>query len=151
MGCQQSTPAKDGKQPGGVDKAALLESSTEQQKSSPDRKGSVVHKSPEFESVDTGTPFDPAKIGTLTRHGIAPARLANATSKAKINQDRGMVCWPFNGTHDQALLCVFDGHGMQGERISEWCVQQIPQRLEGDRQLLNSSPAECLSKHVRAR
>ena len=29
-----------------------------------------------------------------------------------------MCCFPFNGTHNQALLCVFDGHGQAGERVS---------------------------------
>ena len=71
-------------------------------------------------------------------------------SKAKINQDRGIVCWPFNGTHNQALFCVFDGHGGNGERVSEWCVQQIPQRLEADRDALFSETEKCLSRNVRA-
>ena len=114
------------------------------------RRGSVAHRAPEFSTMELGLPFDPQLIGTLTRHGIAPApRVAAGGAKAKINQDRGMVCWPFNGTHNQALLCVFDGHGMQGERISEWCVQQLPSRLEQDRNLLLSDPADCISKTVR--
>ena len=29
-----------------------------------------------------------------------------------------MVCWPFNGSYNQALLCVFDGHGSKGEQAS---------------------------------
>jgi len=151
MGCNNSKP-DDAAATGGVDKSKLLESTTN--KATPTSTGddggrrSMVHKAPELGSGGGDMPYDPAIIGCLSRHGIAPARLANATSKAKINQDRGMVCWPFNGTHDQALLAVFDGHGMQGERISEWCVHQIPQRLEADRLLLNSDPASCISKAV---
>ena len=87
-------------------------------------------------------------IGTVTRHGIAPARGAGG-SKAKINQDRGVVCWPFNGSHNQALLCVFDGHGMQGERVSDYCAMEIPKRLEADRGLLATDPNKCLAKNVR--
>ena len=92
--------------------------------------------------------FDPKKIGVLTRHGIAPARTGGGGSKAKINQDRGLVCWPFNGSHNQALLCVFDGHGVQGERISEWCATEIGVRLENDRELLASDPKKSLIKTV---
>ena len=111
---------------------------------------SIVHKSQELEGEFTeDAPFDDAMIGTVTRHGIAPARGAGG-SKAKINQDRGVVCWPFNGSHNQALLCVFDGHGMQGERISDFCAMEVPKRLEGDRDLLASDPNKCLSKNVRA-
>ena len=94
------------------------------------------------------TPFDDTVIGLLTRHGIAPARGALG-SKAKINQDRGVVCWPFNGSHNQALLCVFDGHGLSGERIAEYCAHEIPMRLEADRAALSIDPVKCLINNVR--
>ena len=153
MGCNNSKPPAADSATGGVDSSALLESTTKEATPDEDpgeRRRSVVHKAPEISSDQMETPYDPKQVGCLSRHGIAPARLANATSKAKINQDRGMVCWPFNGTHDQALLCVFDGHGMQGERISEWCVQQLPGRLEADRVTLNTDPAATITKTVRA-
>ena len=113
------------------------------------RRPSIMHMAAEITSAVGETPYDKALIGTLTRHGIAPGR-AGTMSKAKINQDRGIVCWPFNGTHNQALFCVFDGHGGNGERVSEWCVQQIPQRLEADRDALFSETEKCLSRNVRA-
>ena len=40
-------------------------------------------------------PFDRSRIGTHTRHGLMPGPRGH--SAAKINQDRGVVCWPFNG------------------------------------------------------
>ena len=76
----------------------------------------------------SSTPFDRARIGTHTRHGIMPG--PRGFSSAKINQDRGVVCWPFNGSYNQALLCVFDGHGSKGERASEFCMKTIPELLE---------------------
>jgi len=126
------------------------------------RRGSVVHKAAEFDEgrgvrgrlgsksdPSVHLPYDPKKIGVVTRHGIAPAaRGSGHTSKAKINQDRGIVCWPFNGTHDQALFCVFDGHGFGGERISEWCTSQITQRLEADRVTLKKDQKGTISKAV---
>ena len=76
----------------------------------------------------SSTPFDRARIGTHTRHGLMPG--PRGFSAAKINQDRGVVCWPFNGSYNQALLCVFDGHGSKGERASEFCMTTIPELLE---------------------
>ena len=98
--------------------------------------------------TNESTPFDDVKLGILTRHGIAPARGPTSMSKAKINQDRGVICWPFNGSHDQALLAVFDGHGLQGERISEWCAGNITVRLEAASALLAQDPDKCISKTV---
>ena len=117
------------------------------------RRGSVIHKAPEFDSNNVQhvmTDFDPKKIGVLTRHGIAPARTGGGGSKAKINQDRGLVCWPFNGSHNQALLAVFDGHGVQGERVSEWCASEIGPRLERARDKLASNPKQTLIDTVGA-
>jgi hypothetical protein len=117
------------------------------------RRRSVAHQSPEIDGGSRkGTTFSTKQIGTLTRHGIAPTRGASGvTSKAKINQDRGLVCWPFNGSYDQALLCIFDGHGMQGERISQWCMDQIPGRLEESEARLANDTVGCLHDSVRRR
>ena len=112
------------------------------------RRSSVIHRAQEMEEEASETPFDDTVIGLLTRHGIAPARGALG-SKAKINQARGVVCWPFNGSHNQALLCVFDGHGLSGERIAEYCAHEIPMRLEADRAALSIDPVKCLINNVR--
>ena len=92
------------------------------------------------------SPFDLARIGTHTRHGIMPG--PRGFSAAKINQDRGVVCWPFNGSYDQALLCIFDGHGSKGERVSEFCMKTVPELLEAEPVELQADPAGCLTKNV---
>ena len=94
----------------------------------------------------SSTPFDRAKIGTHTRHGLMPG--PRGFSAAKINQDRGVVCWPFNGSYNQALFCVFDGHGAKGERASEFCMTTIPELLEAESQQLKADPPAALSKAV---
>ena len=94
----------------------------------------------------SSAPFDRHQIGTHTRHGIMPGPRGN--SAAKINQDRGVVCWPFNGSYNQALLCIFDGHGSKGEKASEFCMQTIPELLEAEAEELRSDPEACLSKSV---
>ena len=94
----------------------------------------------------SSTPFDRARIGTHTRHGLMPG--ARGFSAAKINQDRGVVCWPFNGSYNQALLCVFDGHGSKGERASEFCMKSVPELLEADSAALKADPPAALSRAV---
>ena len=86
------------------------------------------------------------RIGTHTRHGLMPGQRGFTT--AKINQDRGVVCWPFNGSFNQALLCVFDGHGSKGEKASEFCMHHIPAFLENDegRLSLRRDPIEALRR-----
>lgn len=85
-------------------------------------------------------------IGTHTRHGIMPG--PRGYSAAKINQDRGVVLWPYNGSYNEALLAVFDGHGAKGELIAEFCVSQLPGRFEHDQQLLRDDPETVLTNVV---
>lgn len=79
---------------------------------------------------NSSTPFEKAQIGIHTRIGVMPGPRGNAN--AKINQDRGALCWPFHGTLNEALLCVFDGHGPKGEKASEFCMVTLPEMLEAD-------------------
>eukprot|EP00316_Scyphosphaera_apsteinii_P008375 CAMPEP_0119310726 /NCGR_PEP_ID=MMETSP1333-20130426/19888_1 /TAXON_ID=418940 /ORGANISM="Scyphosphaera apsteinii, Strain RCC1455" /LENGTH=454 /DNA_ID=CAMNT_0007314961 /DNA_START=94 /DNA_END=1458 /DNA_ORIENTATION=+ len=85
-------------------------------------------------------------IGTSTRHGVMPG--PRGFVAAKINQDRGVVVWPFNGSYNEALLCVFDGHGAKGEIVAEHCVQSIPERLQRDPEKLRTQPEAVLSQVV---
>ena len=55
-------------------------------------------------------PFPPEVVGTYSCHGVEPGARAGQTA-AKINQDRGCVCYPFGPKGDMALFCVYDGHG----------------------------------------
>ncbi|KAJ1393681.1 phosphatase 2C-like domain-containing protein, partial [Ochromonadaceae sp. CCMP2298] len=61
----------------------------------------------------------------------------------KINQDRGCVVYPYNGKKDEALFIVLDGHGDQGDLISEFVMRQIVISLEKDPQL-NEDPVSAL-------
>ena len=94
----------------------------------------------------SSAPFDRARIGTHTRHGITPG--PRGFSAAKINQDRGVVCWPFNGSYNQALLCIFDGHGSKGEKASEFCMKSMPEMLEANHEALKADPAACLHTQI---
>jgi len=94
----------------------------------------------------SSAPFDKAHIGTKTRHGVMPG--PRGIANAKINQDRGVVCWPFAGSLNEALLCVFDGHGPKGEKASEFCMTHLPEMLENDHAALVADPVACLTKNI---
>jgi len=111
---------------------------------------SISYQAKEVERGSTGrrssAPFDKAHIGTKTRHGVMPG--PRGTANAKINQDRGVVCWPFHGSLNEALLCVFDGHGSKGELASEFCMKKLPELLEADHDALVADPVACLTKNI---
>ena len=91
-------------------------------------------------------PIDRSLLGTHTRHGIMPG--PRGYVGAKINQDRGVVYWPYNNSFNEALLCVFDGHGSRGEKVAEICMEQLPLRLEADHAKLRDDPGGVLTSTV---
>jgi len=60
-----------------------------------------------------------------------------------INQDRGMVTFPFAGDEERLLLCVFDGHGKAGHRVSEVVAWQFVQHMEkgAPKEAMKDAPA----------
>lgn len=73
-------------------------------------------------------PFSGDVLGTYSHHGIEPVSNVEASEDAvhdKINQDRGCVVYPFNGSGDESLLMVLDGHGEQGDRVSEFTMRNV--------------------------
>lgn len=118
-------------------------------------RGSVYYQSRELQSgrgsssqsVRKSAVFDTMSIGTCTRHGIAPLP-GGRGAKAKINQDRGVVCWPFNHKTSEALLCIFDGHGRSGEMVSEYCMNTIPKVLEEDPKSMYADTAAYMAKQI---
>jgi len=76
-------------------------------------------------------PFPLDAVGTYSCHGVEPGMRAGETS-AKINQDRGCVCYPFGEQPDynQALFCVYDGHGALGDKVSHYVMNKVQEELE---------------------
>ena len=75
-------------------------------------------------------PFALETVGTYSCHGVEPGMRQGETS-AKINQDRGCVCYPFGPEGCQktmALFCVFDGHGASSGRKHAACDARQPTR-----------------------
>ena len=91
--------------------------------------------------------FTDDKVGAFSAHGIEPHPyiVREDTSlpfpsnvepqivtliTQKINQDRGIVVRNFSNNHQTALFGVFDGHGKRGERVAEYVMHEIPNRLQ---------------------
>lgn len=128
MGCASSTPEalQDKDEVPSPEGVNMREIDVDEVKA---KRLSVSYQSQEVDGpADSGGVLDRSIIGTHTKHGMMPAMRGGGA--AKINQDRGVICFPFHGSFDEALLCVFDGHGPKGEKASEFCMKTLPQLLE---------------------
>lgn len=52
--------------------------------------------------------------------------MRHGETSAKINQDRGAVCYPFADSDEIAMFSVFDGHGVCGDKVL--CTTAAPSR-----------------------
>ena len=59
-----------------------------------------------------------------------------------------MLSYPLAGDRQQMLLAVYDGHGSQGELVSEFISFEMVEALESDAKLLSEDPAAALRKAV---
>jgi len=85
-------------------------------------------------------------LGNATRHGVSPG--PRGTTFAKVNQDRGVAHWPFNSSSNEALFCVFDGHGVGGEKVAEQCMRSLPYGLLQEGLRLRADPAATIVRAV---
>lgn len=66
-------------------------------------------------------PFSPLNLIRL----LHPLVYNTSGVLEKINQDRGCVVYPYNNKRNQALFMVLDGHGEQGDKVSEFVMRQV--------------------------
>ena len=81
------------------------------------------------------------KIGSFSAHGRPGA---NGTAFAKINQDRGLVTYPFNDDPNSAFFAVFDGHGMNGEQVSEYAIWKVQEIMMLNCSMLPHKAEQCM-------
>jgi serine/threonine protein phosphatase PrpC len=80
------------------------------------------------------SPFTNDFMGTYSCHGVEPDPNSDGALD-KINQDRGCVVYPFHSSKEEALFVVLDGHGEQGDRVSEFVMRQLVMTLEKNEKL----------------
>jgi len=120
------------------------------------RKRTTIYASSEIGvRQEKKAPFADTILGTFSCHGIEPGPeyvplegeedddSYGLVPHDKINQDRGCVVHPFLQKPNEALFLVLDGHGEQGDKISEFIMRQLVVSLEKNR-LLETDPAEAL-------
>lgn len=84
-----------------------------------------------FASSEIGTvtekppPFPDNALGTYSCHGIEPGSDEEGGIHEKINQDRACVVCPYNSKRNEALFMVLDGHGSEGDKVSEFVMRQV--------------------------
>ena len=122
MGCGASSHAKEA-EPKPLGSASTLIRTAKRRNS---------YQSPEMQlpaQEGGGTnPFAPNVVGTYSNHGMKPG--AYGKPNAKINQDRGLITYPLADDQSMALLAVYDGHGANGELVSEFVMLKVPDMLE---------------------
>lgn len=116
---------------------------------------------------DLNLPFPRELVGTYSCHGVEPIYDAEedededdfqlhlsaesddepsqpdaekAVIKAKINQDRGGVAFPYGNSPKTALFAVYDGHGQGGELVSQFCLYEMQHRLEKHKLFVSDLP-----------
>ena len=92
-------------------------------------------------------PFPKDKIGLNSNHGIKPSASFSGVT-AKINQDRGLVSYPFCNDPRQILLAVYDGHGPHGEKISEFASFTYVELLEAEASALETDTEGCMLRNM---
>jgi serine/threonine protein phosphatase PrpC len=103
-----------------------------------------------FASSEIGTvtekppPFPDSVLGTYSCHGIEPAHDDGETVHEKINQDRGCVVCPYNSKRNEALFMVLDGHGSEGDKVSEFVMRQVRSQKASHSFVLRSASPLCL-------
>jgi len=93
-------------------------------------------------------PFPLEIVGTFSCHGVEPGQ-RQGESNAKTNQDRGGTAFPLDMKYKninvtEALFTVFDGHGANGDKVSEFVVRRVPELLAMEVELLDQKPASSV-------
>ena len=98
------------------------------------------------------SPFPHEVVGFHSNNGCRPGTVDD-TFQLKINQDRAAVSFiPANLIRDdighQMVLQVYDGHGPDGEMVSDFATRKLLDALREDEARLIASPEDALGAAV---
>merc|ERR1711988_1607762 len=65
-----------------------------------------------------------------------------------MNQDRGSIDYPFCNDPHQALFCCLDGHGRDGDKVSEYVIHMLHELVADDPNIPSEPPAALKSAFV---
>jgi len=99
-------------------------------------------------------PFPPTIVGTFSNHGIQPGERSASPRRwfqstpavVKVNQDRGSIEYPFLESFDSVLFCVMDGHGREGEKVSDFCIHHLHKYLADHKAAVLIDPEAAFEK-----
>lgn len=89
----------------------------------------IAAKSPKTKIGPTNGVVYLQKSDVLESVGFHSAA-GKSDGRVKTNQDSFIVDMAFKGDHSRTLLGVFDGHGLQGHKVSNFLVQNLREVLE---------------------
>ena len=104
-----------------------------------ERQRTTIYASAEMGVQQKATqPFPKDVMGTFSCHGIEPGYEEGDEDgiHQKDNQDRGCCVYPFKSHPREALFMVLDGHGPQGDAVSEFAMRQVVVSLERSENML---------------
>mmetsp|Transcript_5062 Transcript_5062/g.9876 ORF Transcript_5062/g.9876 Transcript_5062/m.9876 type:complete len:348 (-) Transcript_5062:329-1372(-) len=143
--CAKGPPREeedDNKAPGekaGFRDRRLSVSQVPSDKGSPNRRLSVYNE-------DSEPPAEVlADISSVAVKSVAGMEPVPGGATRKINQDRALTVYPYMGNKNVGLMGCFDGHGKQGEKASQFVIENLPTILS-DLPELQDKPAEALKK-----
>jgi serine/threonine protein phosphatase PrpC len=105
-----------------------------------ERQRTTIYASAEIGVQQKATqPFPKDIMGTFSCHGIEPGYDEDDEDgiHQKDNQDRGCCVYPFKSHPREALFMVLDGHGPQGDAVSEFAMRQVVVSLERSENMSN--------------
>jgi len=109
---------------------------------------SVFQAEPRRSDVELDLPIPPAKLCFFSNAGFKPSTKGDKVGKEKVNQDRGVLAIPVGNNNEQIFFAVFDGHGYNGHKISQFAAETYFAELEFAALTNESESPENLLRHA---
>ena len=142
--CAKGPPREADEDGEGTEKAGFRDrrlsvSQVPSEKGSPNRRLSVYNEDTEPAAEVL------AEIASVAVKSVAGMEPVPGGATRKINQDRALTVYPYMGDTKHGLMGCFDGHGKQGEKASQFVIENLPKILS-EQADIQHAPAQALKK-----
>lgn len=142
--CAKGPPREADEDGEGTEKAGFRDrrlsvSQVPSEKGSPNRRLSVYNEDTEPAAEVL------AEIASVAVKSVAGMEPVPGGATRKINQDRALTVYPYMGDTKHGLMGCFDGHGKQGEKASQFVIENLPKILS-EQPDIQHAPAQALKK-----